>query len=45
VSRGARLSIIDLSPGDQPIASEDGQTRIIVNGGSVTGGDSPRSIR
>ena len=28
----ARLSIIDLSTGDQPIASEDEQTRIIVNG-------------
>jgi asparagine synthase (glutamine-hydrolysing) len=28
----ARLSIIDLTTGDQPIASEDGQTRIIVNG-------------
>jgi asparagine synthase (glutamine-hydrolysing) len=27
-----RLSIIDLSGGDQPIASEDGQTRIVVNG-------------
>ena len=28
----ARLSIIDLVTGDQPIASEDEQTRIIVNG-------------
>ncbi|HLY41057.1 MAG TPA: asparagine synthase (glutamine-hydrolyzing) [Terracidiphilus sp.] len=28
----ARLSIIDLATGDQPIASEDGRTRIIVNG-------------
>ena len=28
----ARLSIIDLATGDQPIASEDGQTHIIVNG-------------
>ncbi len=28
----ARLSIIDLTRGDQPIASEDGRTRIIVNG-------------
>src|SRR4051794_37651209 len=28
----ARLSIIDLYTGDQPIASEDEQTRIIVNG-------------
>lgn len=28
----ARLSIIDLATGDQPIASEDGQMRIIVNG-------------
>ena len=28
----ARLSIIDLTTGDQPIASEDGRTRIIVNG-------------
>jgi len=28
----ARLSIIDLSTGDQPIESEDGQTRIVVNG-------------
>jgi asparagine synthase (glutamine-hydrolysing) len=28
----ARLSIIDLITGDQPIASEDGRTRIIVNG-------------
>src|SRR5438874_5880841 len=27
-----RLSIIDLTTGDQPIASEDGRTRIIVNG-------------
>ena len=27
-----RLSIIDLTTGDQPIASEDGQTRIVVNG-------------
>jgi len=27
-----RLSIIDLSTGDQPIASEDEGTRIIVNG-------------
>jgi len=28
----ARLSIIDLATGDQPIASEDEQTRIVVNG-------------
>ncbi len=28
----ARLSIIDLAAGDQPIASEDGRTRIVVNG-------------
>jgi asparagine synthase (glutamine-hydrolysing) len=28
----ARLSIIDLATGDQPIASEDQRTRIIVNG-------------
>lgn len=28
----ARLSIIDLTTGDQPIASEDGRTHIIVNG-------------
>src|SRR5690242_17482596 len=28
----ARLSIIDLSTGDEPIASEDETTRIIVNG-------------
>ncbi len=28
----ARLSIIDLTTGDQPIASEDELTRIIVNG-------------
>src|SRR6516164_1525836 len=28
----ARLSIIDLTTGDQPIASEDGMTRIVVNG-------------
>jgi asparagine synthase (glutamine-hydrolysing) len=28
----ARLSIIDLATGDQPIASEDGRTQIIVNG-------------
>src|SRR5664279_704897 len=28
----ARLSIIDLSGGEQPIASEDGRTRIVVNG-------------
>jgi asparagine synthase (glutamine-hydrolysing) len=28
----ARLSIIDLVTGDQPIANEDGQRRIIVNG-------------
>jgi asparagine synthase (glutamine-hydrolysing) len=28
----ARLSIIDLSTGDQPIASEDGRMRIVVNG-------------
>jgi asparagine synthase (glutamine-hydrolysing) len=28
----ARLSIIDLSTGDQPIASEDGRTRLVVNG-------------
>jgi asparagine synthase (glutamine-hydrolysing) len=27
-----RLSIIDLTSGDQPIASEDGRTRIVVNG-------------
>ena len=27
-----RLSIIDLTTGDQPIASENGQTRIVVNG-------------
>lgn len=27
-----RLSIIDLKTGDQPIASEDAQTRIVVNG-------------
>jgi len=28
----ARLSIIDLTTGDQPIVSENGQTRIVVNG-------------
>src|SRR5882672_7684346 len=28
----ARLSIIDLTTGDQPIASEDGQRHIVVNG-------------
>ena len=28
----ARLSIIDLQTGDQPIASEDGRLRIVVNG-------------
>ena len=28
----ARLSIIDLATGDQPIASEDGALRIVVNG-------------
>ena len=28
----ARLSVIDLTTGDQPIASEDERTRIIVNG-------------
>jgi asparagine synthase (glutamine-hydrolysing) len=28
----ARLSIIDLTTGDQPIASEDGRSQIIVNG-------------
>ena len=28
----ARLSIIDLTTGDQPITSEDGLTRIVVNG-------------
>lgn len=28
----ARLSIIDLSTGDQPIASEDERARIVVNG-------------
>ena len=28
----ARLSIIDLTTGDQPIASEDGRTHIVVNG-------------
>jgi asparagine synthase (glutamine-hydrolysing) len=28
----ARLSIIDLKTGDQPIASADGRTRIVVNG-------------
>ena len=28
----ARLSIIDLETGDQPIASEDGRIRIVVNG-------------
>jgi asparagine synthase (glutamine-hydrolysing) len=28
----SRLSIIDLTTGDQPIASEDGRTRIVVNG-------------
>jgi len=28
----ARLSIIDLTTGDQPIASEDEQVRIVVNG-------------
>jgi asparagine synthase (glutamine-hydrolysing) len=28
----ARLSIIDLSTGDQPIASEDGRSQIVVNG-------------
>lgn len=28
----ARLSIIDLATGDQPLASEDGRTRIVVNG-------------
>src|SRR6185503_19592040 len=27
-----RLSIIDLATGDQPIDSEDGETRIVVNG-------------
>src|SRR5215469_3387883 len=28
----ARLSIIDLSTGDQPIVSENGRTRVVVNG-------------
>jgi len=28
----ARLSIIDLTTGDQPIVSEDGRTRVVVNG-------------
>ena len=28
----ARLSIIDLATGDQPIVSEDGQTQIVANG-------------
>jgi len=28
----SRLSIIDLTGGDQPIASQDGRTRIVVNG-------------
>src|SRR5919197_5336240 len=28
----ARLSIIDLTGGEQPIASEDGETLIVVNG-------------
>ena len=28
----ARLSIIDLETGNQPITSEDGQTHIVVNG-------------
>ncbi|HEU5457565.1 MAG TPA: asparagine synthetase B, partial [Terracidiphilus sp.] len=28
----ARLSIIDLTTGDQPIHSEDGRTHIVVNG-------------
>lgn len=28
----ARLSIIDLATGDQPISSEDGRTQIVVNG-------------
>jgi asparagine synthase (glutamine-hydrolysing) len=28
----ARLSIIDLTTGDQPIANEDGRMRIVVNG-------------
>ena len=28
----ARLSIIDLTTGDQPLASEDARTRIVVNG-------------
>ena len=28
----ARLSIIDLATGDQPIASEDGRLQIVVNG-------------
>src|ERR1700758_1146679 len=28
----ARLSIIDLATGSQPIASEDGRTQIVVNG-------------
>jgi asparagine synthase (glutamine-hydrolysing) len=28
----SRLSIIDLTTGEQPIASEDGRTRIVVNG-------------
>ena len=28
----ARLSIIDLATGDQPIANEDGRLRIVVNG-------------
>lgn len=28
----ARLSIIDLATGDQPIASEDGRTHLVVNG-------------
>ena len=28
----SRLSIIDLITGDQPVASEDGRTRIVVNG-------------
>ena len=39
----ARLSIIDLETGDQPIANEDGRLRTVVNGESTTSSGSAAS--
>jgi asparagine synthase (glutamine-hydrolysing) len=41
----ARLSIIDLKTGDQPIASEDERTRIVVNGEFYAYEDAQRALQ